>query len=675
MRVEKIYPDQFDFYEVTGMYTGYMGEFAGMKLPPTSTFNYVQFFDKLSLGNIIITTGKGTVLSRFAEGSEIVFIDSGRKRYALGTHRLENLFKPAYFTILAPIMLFLKGTFHDHCWHMPVKLVNLTIDDPALTQPWHTVDYFELLQHMDQHDFHTTIAFIPKNYELTESQGAKLFEKRRDRYSIVQHGNNHDGYELYFYNQNQVDSMCMANGGSWCDSATHYPRPNWDQLSGIREGFTKLFLLKEKYGIPFDRVMSFPWGISPESTLIALKEYNFLYTVNFQIVPLGEEEPDLWYFGEYFPSDYFGNFKVIKRGHPVAGGVVLDTLRRDFVLFAERPQLLYSHWNEIFTGGIGGFDHAADYINGHFGDELRWASLGEIGKYLRWEKLNHDGSVTVRIWTNRAEIINPFGKAKRFRVVKHETFNVPIRAVKVNGSKVHFDTMYDTLELNSVLAAGDTCEVEIFYGEKDRNFAIYSNRLLVIPPYTLQFYVFNKEQKGGVCPFWVSCSSTNVEDTIVTVGVTPYIAPMDSVMVTVPRVDLDYFLRVDISIDPFDLELEINEDNNFLGFSTDSFYTRKEAFSETVSHSRSIQNTSLFDLNPSVFSRNTMLEYALPHPGLFEITLRDATRRRKNIRTGFSNVLKGRISYDIPLSLKSEMYFFCSKISGQNSDKKSGGFT
>ena len=53
-------------------------------------------------------------------------------------------------------------------WHSPGHYANLTIDDPWFAESYGHLTYNGLLGEMEKANFHTTIAFIPWNYDRSE---------------------------------------------------------------------------------------------------------------------------------------------------------------------------------------------------------------------------------------------------------------------------------------------------------------------------------------------------------------------------------------------------------------------------------------------------------------------------------------------------------------------------
>ena len=129
----------------------------------------------------------------------------------------------------------------------------------------------------------------------------------------MQHGNNHDGYEFYKYTVSATDVYT----DSYTGTLVHYPaRPLADQDADIREGLARIEEHQWSTGIPFDKIMVFPYGISPESTLVLLKKYNYLATINASDVPLDAAGPSHWDSRMYQANMDYRSFPLLPRRQP-----------------------------------------------------------------------------------------------------------------------------------------------------------------------------------------------------------------------------------------------------------------------------------------------------------------------------------------------------------------------
>src|SRR5579875_2046452 len=93
------------------------------------------------------------------------------------------------FSALAPFIMFLSYAAGDYKWHLDGHYANLTIDDPWLTESYGYLNYSAVLAEMEQHNFHTTIAFVPWNFDRSDPRVIVLFREHPDRFSISVHGN------------------------------------------------------------------------------------------------------------------------------------------------------------------------------------------------------------------------------------------------------------------------------------------------------------------------------------------------------------------------------------------------------------------------------------------------------------------------------------------------------
>src|SRR5439155_1261418 len=108
------------------------------------------------------------------------------------------------FSSMAPFILFVAYAAGDYGWHLDGHYANLTIDDAWLIQPYGHLDYPALLEEMQKHNFHTTVAFIPWNFDRSETDIVTLFHAHPERFSIYVHGNDHAHREFGYYPVNSL---------------------------------------------------------------------------------------------------------------------------------------------------------------------------------------------------------------------------------------------------------------------------------------------------------------------------------------------------------------------------------------------------------------------------------------------------------------------------------------
>ncbi|HUV67627.1 MAG TPA: hypothetical protein VMW24_27285 [Sedimentisphaerales bacterium] len=396
------------------------------------------------------------IFVRWQKGAGSVFVDASRPPRSLEEVPLRQMYyDPSSFSTIVPLMLTMRYALGNEAWHNTHNYANLTIDDPALTEPWQALSYTALLQEMQAHNFHTTIAFVPANRDKSRPEVVNLFRAHPDRYSLVQHGNNHDGYEFYKYSVSEDDTY---------DGQKYPARPLADQKADIVEGLARMAEHSLLTGIPWDRVMVFPYGISPEQTLVSLKANNYLATVNAQDVPLDGTRPSDWDYGMYQANMDYGDFPVLTRRHPGTYSPFRPDLRPFiFDLFLGKPALFYSHayeGKELFASGIDAFDPVADQVNALPGG-VEWRNLGYIIRHLYLEKTNDDGSMDVKMYGNDLIVSNDSGEARTYHLFKEETLNVPIASVTVNGYEFPYRVNGSYLTLDVRMPADSSMKILI----------------------------------------------------------------------------------------------------------------------------------------------------------------------------------------------------------------------
>jgi hypothetical protein len=339
------------------------------------------------------------------------------------------------FASMAPFIFFVSYVAGEYAWHLDGHYANFTIDDPWLTQPYGNLDYEGLLAEMDRHTFHTTIAFIPWNFDRSEKRVVSLFRKRPDRFSICMHGNNHSHQEFGDYQRN----------------------PLTRQIADIKQGVARMERFHSLTSIPYDRFMVFPHAVAPEETFELLTAYGFSGTANSSNVPMSSDPPDD--LGSLFrPSaSVYGGLLSLSR-HPVLGEI--PRLQLAIESFFGNPLLFYSHEN-LFEGGARAFDHLADFVN-QLQSDVKWTSLGEIARHSHLIRRRFDGNVDVLMFSSEMDLVNPDQEEREFFVTKVGQ-SLVANSVTVNGSPVAFKRTGDIYRLSLSIPAHQVCKVRLLY--------------------------------------------------------------------------------------------------------------------------------------------------------------------------------------------------------------------
>jgi peptidoglycan/xylan/chitin deacetylase (PgdA/CDA1 family) len=343
----------------------------------------------------------------------------------------------AVFGSLAPVMMFLRYAAGDRAWHAIGNYANLTIDDLWLREPYGNVNYEALLNEMKQHKFHTTLAFIPWNYDRSEPALITMFAAHPQLYSICIHGNNHVHQEFG-------------------PLATH---PLAKQIEDMRQAVARMEQFHTLTGISYDRVMVFPHSVAPVATFAQLKRANYLATANSLNVPSDSDPTSQAEIALRTTTLNYANFPSMRR-YSAENDIPTSQLAIDS--FLGNPILLYVH-EGFFADGIDRFNQTADTVN-RLDPATQWGSLGDIARHSYLERLRGDGNYDIKLLTAAADIRNTEDRQIVYFIGKTEDFSQPI-TVFVDGVPAPFQQVSNQLRLELRIGAGESRKVRIQYGD------------------------------------------------------------------------------------------------------------------------------------------------------------------------------------------------------------------
>jgi len=348
------------------------------------------------------------------------------------------------FSKAAPMMLFVRYASGERGWHSPGHYANFTIDDAWLTQPYGHLDYQGLLAEMEKHNFHTTIAFIPWNFDRSEARLVSLIRNHSNRFSFSVHGDNHDHLEFGAYGR----------------------KPLTEQIANIKQALARMEKFQDSTALRFDPVMTFPYEVVPPlPTVRKLKEYGFAAAANADLVPLGSAQPSDPLFSLRTVTSDFANFALVRR-YPTE----IRDLKSMIAIhaFLDDPLLFYCH-QDFFTNSIGAFDPIADTVN-QFQPDTHWGGLGDIAQYLYLIKQRDDADYDVLAFSSDFILHNSLQRDVTFDVEKAEDNSTPIQTLTIDGRPSSYELSGGHLHIAVLVQRGGARHIVIRY-QNDLNLA------------------------------------------------------------------------------------------------------------------------------------------------------------------------------------------------------------
>jgi hypothetical protein len=347
----------------------------------------------------------------------------------------------SHFAEIAPFLLLIKSVAGRRGWSAPLPLANLTIDDPWLREPYGCLSYKGLLQQMRVEKFHTTIGFVPWNYDRSWDSVIKIFKENPSYYSVAIHGNNHDRYEFFRYQSRTGDQQ--------------RPKPFQEQQFNVRQAMARMEAFASLTGLAFDRVMVFPHGVSPAATIAELKRAGYWATSNYSNVPLDESPPMDPVRQARASTDSWSGFPTLRRAYPQnysEASIAID-------LFLGNPVLFMAH-QDLFFDGIDAFNRSANMVNTHC-PEVQWASLGKISRYLYLQRFPREGHVEVELQSRRVTVHNAAAAAQTYHFCKYEPTEFAISDVWMSGERVNHERAENEISFSVTIPPQATVEMEI----------------------------------------------------------------------------------------------------------------------------------------------------------------------------------------------------------------------
>jgi hypothetical protein len=372
-------------YEIAESSQDICGKFSGLSFGPANSANDHAFSvggSGPALRKLISIGGQPFMAAVRLEGTEILFVaseDVADLNAEVGDAPLAE-----YFSRLVPHAMALRYAAGDECWRPCKAHASIFIDDPLLRKTYGFLNFESLLRLADQHNFHTTIAFIPHNFRRNSSRITRMFRENAELLSICFHGNDHTEGEF------ASTDLAFLN-------------------TSVRIAEERMNLHHQMTGLPCDRVMVFPQGGFSIEAMKVLKSHNFYAAVNTVPHPAGQ--PDRLTIGELAQPAVlrYGGFPLFIR-KPIRLTQSHDIA---FDLFFGRPVLIVEH-HEIFQRPQGLVEIAAR-INS-VAPEIQWSNLATVVGNSILTRRAPDGTHHVRAFSGTARISNKSASTMRYSI-------------------------------------------------------------------------------------------------------------------------------------------------------------------------------------------------------------------------------------------------------------------
>lgn len=342
-----------------------------------------------------------------------------------------------YFSRLMPILMYLKYTFKEGCWHVNNCYANVIIDDPLLKPDYGYLNYGKLLNVMDERKFSTTMAFIPWNYRRSNSSVVRMFLNRNERYSIAIHGCDHNRNE---FGVNDIKEL--------------------NRKSKVAK--KRMEVHTQKTGLECPSVMIFPQGKFSKEALRILKFNEYSSAVNSEIIPSPKEnngnEIELSQILSLAITKY-SSFPVFARRYPSEG-----IQNFSFDLFMGKPCLIVLH-HDYFKKGYGELADLIGQLNA-LGENLQWKGLGHILRNIYLCKTNSSGTIEVKMYSNNVILQNSSNERRSYVIYKEESDFERIKKVTINGDEASFiNEVNNMMRMECNIEAGGKADIAILYDD------------------------------------------------------------------------------------------------------------------------------------------------------------------------------------------------------------------
>jgi glycosyltransferase involved in cell wall biosynthesis/peptidoglycan/xylan/chitin deacetylase (PgdA/CDA1 family) len=368
-------------------------EFAGVRVDTDAYRSYFATEQAMVRTWIVAGTQRYPAALEIGMGAGRLLLSAGNPRVqtALGGRD----YGPHQALTLLPPMMAIQQLYGDRAWQAPAKFANFTIDDPVLRRDFLGLNFPRALALAKEHDFHLTIATVPRDLKLAQPDVVGLLQANAQRLSACYHGYSHHGYEFFL----------LPEG----PPVRYRSRPLAIQERALEKAAEAGRRFAGRTGYALDRIMVFPQGLGPAAVLPKLQELGFLASCNaLDREPLGASpnpDPDVG----MRPADLWW------RGFPLMWRRSLRDQTFPFDLFVGRPVIAFAHRKDVGRDLLP-FAERAGMLGRLAVGSLRWRGLEEIARHAYLQRVGTGQDWQVQMRADEICLHNPDGTPRSYRV-------------------------------------------------------------------------------------------------------------------------------------------------------------------------------------------------------------------------------------------------------------------
>jgi len=420
------------FVSVTGDFPEMCGAMAGIQFQARTPGNQ-SLFD-LCPGSdsfqSIVNSSEGHVFVAIKRGGAQLFLNSSANVIDVAATCTKYFDVRENFFDVAPLVMYAKWAFGSV--DTPEISACLIVDDPPLKPRYGFLKYQDALGLMDEHNFATTVAFIPWNWRRTDARTVRLFHEHPNRLSLCIHGCDHTAKEF------AERSAAVLN--KRINVANHRMR-----------------LFGRRTQLRHDDIMLFPQGAFSASAARALKLNGFVAAANTEVVPEHKDE------NKTTVGDLLGlaimkyaSFPMFTRRY-LAHGV--ENFAFDGLL--GKPCFIAAHHDD-FAGDARILLQVIAKLNS-LNWNIRWRSLGDAIAHSFRIRRRGEGDPFVEMYGTSLTCKNLHASSRPITFVKEESDFDCVKSVTVNGHPVDYLHHRGYLRFEAAVPENESVDLRIIY--------------------------------------------------------------------------------------------------------------------------------------------------------------------------------------------------------------------